>query len=173
MILGQGFGRMGVYVGMALAADGQKSTISDRILAQLGTSASLTLKDPNPMVVGNWYYIVVSHDSVNKTFKLWKNPVAVGGVVNPVASTVYTMDLAAKDSAGRFLYFSGNAWTGFGINGSGSGGAGSYDPPLEYGIKCQFDSTGFWNKTLSDNEILYLYNNGNGRAYSELINYYG
>jgi hypothetical protein len=147
-IFGQVFGRMGIAISITPNGVNKVRAIIP------GTTATM---DSPVIPVGTWAYIVVSHDSVNKTFKMWINPVLAGGILTPSASTAYTTIGSSQDMKG------------FAINGSGS--FGRYNPPIEYGVPCQIDATGLWNRTLTDAEILWLYNSGNGRSYSEVALY--
>jgi len=71
--------------------------------------------------------------------------------LNGVLKSTYSNAVIGSNSA--------PSWHGFALNGSVTDGS------KEYGANQSFDALGFWNKTLNQNEISSLYNNGNGKQF--------
>lgn len=111
------------------------------IISNDGTNTNTVLSGVTPSA-GNWYFIVARHDPVSNTIHIKVNDAAD-------VSAAHTTGCNANTSPFRF-----------GAEGSAT--------PLAYsdGV-C--DEAFFYKKYLSDDELEWLYNSGNGRHYYELL----
>lgn len=98
-------------------------------------------------VANQWYHIVGTYDYPTTTMRLYVNGVLKDTNTNAIIGENSLPDLG-----------------GFAINGS------VLDGYKEYGANEIYDAIGFWNKTLNQNEISSLYNNGNGKQFSTVYN---
>jgi hypothetical protein len=98
----------------------------------------------NNISINEWYHLVGTYDHPSATMKLYVN--------NILKSTVTNVSIGENSEPG---------WHGFAVNGT------VIDGGKVYGGDATFDGLGFWNKTLNQNEISILYNNGNGKQYTD------
>lgn len=94
----------------------------------------------NNIIPNEWYHIVGTYNHPSATMKLYVN--------NILKSTVTNVSIGANSEPN---------WHGFAVNGT------VIDGGKVYGSQATFDAIGLWTKTLNENEISILYNNGNGR----------
>jgi len=99
-----------------------------------------TIGQPTSVNVGQWYHIIGIYDHTIGRYKIYKNG-------NLIVNEVPTMNAPLQN------------FQGFTINGSANSSAG------EYGIPIIMDAVGFWNKALNHNDVIQLYNNGQGNEY--------
>jgi hypothetical protein len=92
--------------------------------------------------IDTWYHVVGTYNYSSTTMKLY---------IDGVLKDTNTNAVIGENSQ--------PSWNGFALNGS------VFDGGKEYGGNEIYDALGFWVKTLSQNEISMLYNNGNGRQY--------
>ena len=98
----------------------------------------------NNISINEWYHLVGTYDHQAATMKLYVN--------NILKSTVTNVSIGQNSEP---------SWHGFAVNGT------VIDGGKVYGGDTTFDGLGFWNKTLNQNEISILYNNGNGKQYTD------
>lgn len=116
---------------------------TDRIEAQIGngtTSAIVTANNLGALTLGQWYFLVVQHDSVADTIGISGN----NGTFNTTAWANGTQDTAHGLAIGSQTTGNVSTWDGL------------------------MDSVGFWKRVLTAAELTALYNGGVGMAYRDL-----
>jgi hypothetical protein len=111
------------------------------LLCGIDNSAETTIQDTTPLEIGKWYHISLVHDAANKTFKMYKNGILVE------SKTYTTLNRPYQN------------FQGFGINGT------TWGSSVQYGVPCSIDAVGLWKRALSEDEVVSLYNEGNGLEY--------
>ncbi len=141
VLIGSCFGNMGFHFTCANYAPQNFGNVFNQHLTfwlATGTNFSYNwIEVPFITNTNTWYHITGTYNLSTQTAKLYANGVLIGTLTN-VLNNNCTND----------------GWRGFCLNGSPVGTTGS-----EYGKDYDFDMVGFWNRTLTDEEVQILYNN--------------
>lgn len=102
-------------------------------------AGTLGFNDTSALSLSSWNHIVGTWKADTKTFTIYKNSNLI------IQQSNITLVAPFENFAG------------FGINGSGGYSAG------EYGVPITFDTVNLYNRTLTQEDVTFFYNNGNGR----------
>jgi hypothetical protein len=102
-----------------------------KLLFGIHESPETVITDTNPLEIGKWYHIVMSHDAVNKTLSVYKNGILLE------TKNYTTLNRPYQN------------FQGFGINGT------TWGSSTQYGVPCSFDAVGLWKRALSEKKWVY------------------
>ena len=112
---------------------------NNRIRFNVANAVEVAADNLGAPTTGQWYFVVAWHDSVNNQIGIQVN----GGTADTAAYAGGVVDGTAPFVIGAYAS-SANAHDG------------------------RIDQVGFWKGVMSDEESMWLYNNGSGRMYSEI-----
>jgi hypothetical protein len=141
--LGSSFGNMAFYFsenGGDFLLSSETDTVNNNLCFSLlkGNTSPvyLRVRQDVPPPINEWFHVCGTYDLTSKIAKLYKNGIEV----------------ASQDLSSFTLSFRNDNWDGIALNGSVTSGGS------EYGNNYDYAYVSLWNRVLSDDEILSLYN---------------
>jgi hypothetical protein len=142
--LGSCFGNMAFYIsenGGDFLEAGETDTVNNNLCFNLlkGNTSPfyLRVRQNVPPPINEWFYVCGTYDLTSKVGKLYKNGIEVASL----NLSAFTLSLRNSN------------WNGIALNGSVVSTTGS-----EYGNNYDYTFVSLWNRVLTANEILSLYN---------------